>query len=300
VVAVCGPGGTGTSSVSIALAQALGADVRHGGMVVLADLSLRAEQAMLHDARDVVPGVQELVEGYRSGRPSNEDVRALTFAVEERGYHLLLGLRRARSWASLRPRAFEAAFDGLRQAFRVVVCDTDADLEGEGDGGSIDVEERNVMARTTMAQADVVFAVGVPGMKGLHALVRVIGDLVAFGVPVSAILPTVNRAPRAARARAEITATLDVLLGARQPLNPALFLPERKVDDALRDGVHLPASLTAPVAGALRAVLDRTGPSRRPTSGPEPVRPGSLAWWEGIDGDDGEPGTDAGRHRAAG
>ena len=35
--------------------------------VVLADLALHADQAMLHDARDVIPGVLELVESHRSG-----------------------------------------------------------------------------------------------------------------------------------------------------------------------------------------------------------------------------------------
>ena len=75
------------------------------GAVLLADFRLHAEQAMLHDARDVVPGVQELVDAFRAGRPADGEVRALTFAVPERGYQLLLGLRRARAWSTIRPRA---------------------------------------------------------------------------------------------------------------------------------------------------------------------------------------------------
>ena len=47
------------------------------------------------------------------------------------GYHLLLGLRRHRDWTAVRPHAFAAGLDGLRRAFRVVVADVDADLEGE-------------------------------------------------------------------------------------------------------------------------------------------------------------------------
>src|SRR5258705_13776579 len=60
VIAVCGPGGTGASITAMALAQGLGA--AGGQRVVLADLALHAEQSMLHDVGDVVPGVQELVE----------------------------------------------------------------------------------------------------------------------------------------------------------------------------------------------------------------------------------------------
>ncbi|MGH9184589.1 MAG: hypothetical protein ACRD0U_02055, partial [Acidimicrobiales bacterium] len=49
LVAVTGPGGTGASVAAMALAAAIATDVRFGGMVVLADLALDADQAMLHD-----------------------------------------------------------------------------------------------------------------------------------------------------------------------------------------------------------------------------------------------------------
>src|SRR4051812_18903929 len=62
LVAVTGPGGTGASTVAMALAQGLAADVRLADLVALVDLALDADQAMLHDAGDIVPGVQELVD----------------------------------------------------------------------------------------------------------------------------------------------------------------------------------------------------------------------------------------------
>lgn len=280
VIALTGAGGTGVSTASIALSQALGDDVRHAGMVVLADLRLHAEQAMLHDARDIVPSVQELVEAHRGGRPSSEVVRSLTFAVAERRYHVLLGLRRARSWPTLRPQAVEAAFDSLRRAYRVVVCDVDPDLEGEEGGGSIDVEERNVMARTAMASAAVVFAVGLPSMKGLHSLVRVVTEVVGFGVAVDRIVPVLNRAPRAARARAGLTSVLAQLAepAVGTGLPTPVFLPERAVDAALHDGARLPTALGTPLAGAYQAVLSRSG-GPVPAVVPERVRAGSLGLW---------------------
>ncbi|HEX2849580.1 MAG TPA: hypothetical protein VHN98_03470, partial [Acidimicrobiales bacterium] len=280
VAMVCGPGGAGTSTAAIALAQALGEDVRFGGMVLLADFARNGEQAMLHDARDVVPGVQELVDAHRATRPSIDEVRNLTFTVEERRYRLLLGLRRARNWSALRPRAFAAGLDSLCRGWRALVCDVDADLEGEDDGGSIDVEERNVMARTVAARADVVFAVGVAGMKGIHSLVRVVGDLVDHGVPADRIVPVVNRAPKSARARAEITAAVAELLQGRAggvSTAAPVFLPERRVDEALRDGVRLPHQLSGPLAGAFAAVLERSG--SRIEIEPVPVAVGSLGSW---------------------
>lgn len=280
VAVVCGPGGTGASTVAIALAQGLAAD-RSNRPVVLADLALHAEQAMLHDARDVVPGVQELVDAHRLASPPPEEVRSLTFDVEERGYHLLLGLRRASAWTAIRPRALRAAFDGLRSGFRIVVCDADAELEGEDVSGSVDVEERHTMARTAALNAGVVFAVGLPGMKGLYSLVRVLNDLRLAGVDTERIVPVVNRAPRAGRARAEITATVHALAAAGGgSFGPPMFLGETRLEKLLRDGLALPESLTEPLAGAFGAVVNHVP---RPGAGAgvevQRVRPGSLGSW---------------------
>lgn len=285
LVAVAGSGGTGTSSVAVAAAQGFADDKRYAGHVVLADLALHADQAMLHDARDVVPGVQELVEAHRSRRPGPEEVRRLTFDVVNRGYQLLLGLRRHRDWAVLRPRSFEAAVDGLRQAFRVVVADIDADLEGEAECGSIEVEERNVMARTVARQAEAVVLVGMPGVKGIHGLVRSVNEFRGHGVAPERILAVVNAAGRNQRARAEITRTFADLTGAASG-TPAvvgpIFLGERRALDELhRDGARLPGGLTGPVTGALHAILDRAGELASDTADPVAVTPGSLGTWAG-------------------
>lgn len=282
VAAVCGPGGTGASTVAAALAQGLGTSGAFGD-VLLADLALNAEQAMLHDVRDVVPGVQELVEAHRSRRPTEAELLSLVFHVLERRYHLLLGLRRARYWSTLRQRSFEAAFDSVRRRFGVVVCDITADLEGEDEGGSADVEERNLLARTAVRAADVVFAVGLPGAKGMHSLVRVLSDLAGAGVPAGRVVPVINQAPRHPRVRAELSATLADLavpaMGGGRTVSP-IFLPTRRVEEAMRDVVPIPAPLPATLAGAFQATLERLGPASAPAA-PEPelVTPGSLGGW---------------------
>lgn len=276
VVAVCGPGGTGVSTVAIALAQGLGGACP----VVLADLARRAEQAVLHDAGDVIPGVQELAEAHRVGHLPPDEVVSLAFDVRERGYHLLLGLRRPQAWSALRPRAFEAGLDSLLGAYRIVVCDTDADLEGEQDGGSLDVEERNLMARTAVGRADLVVAVGLPGLKGLYSLVQVLADLRSFGVPKGRVLVVLNRAPRSPRARAELKRSL-FELGAKGELEATLgplFVPERSVDEALREGSRLPGGLVDPLAAAARSVLQRGFPATAAAE-PQRVRPGSIGRW---------------------
>jgi MinD-like ATPase involved in chromosome partitioning or flagellar assembly len=275
---VCGPGGTGASTAAAALAQGLGAE---GADVVLADLALRAEQAMLHDVRDVVPGIQELVEAHRSGTPPPEDVRALTFAVVARRYALLLGLRRARSWTALRPRALAAAVDSLLSAFHVVVADVTADFEGEADAGSADVEDRNALARTALARADVAFVVGRPGVKGLHSLVRTVVDVVDAGLVPTRVVPVVAAAPRSPRVRAEVARAVAELAGPAlpEPVAAPVFLPARRVESALRDALPLPAPLPARLAGAFAAVVARQGRAAAPSRGPVRVAPGTHASW---------------------
>jgi hypothetical protein len=285
LVAVTGAGGTGTSTVAMALAQGLATDPRNLGLVCLADLALDADLAMFHDARDVVPGVQELVEAFRSGTPEPDAVRAMTFPVTDRGYHLLLGLRNHRDWTAVRPRSFDAALDALRRTFRVVVADIDDDLEGQERTGSIDVEERNLFARRTSALADLVVVTGEPTTKGVHALVRSVHRLVEHGVDPGRLLPVVNHAPRSPRRRAELARAVAQLTGptAHHGLAGPVFLVARRgLDDLVNQSAPLPWPLVRMVTAAVAGVLDTAawpaaaGPSA--ASG-ERVVPGTLGAW---------------------
>lgn len=292
LVSVTGSNGAGASTAAIAIAQGLADEAHLRGHVVLADLRLDADQAMLHDARDVVPGLLELVDAHRAGHPSPAEIRRLTFAVLERRYHLLLGLRRHRDWTALRPRAFEASISGLLQSYRMVIADVGADVEGEAECGSIDVEERNLIARTTHVRADAVVVVGRPGMQGLHAHLRVMRAVLGHGVEPARLVPVINHAPRQARARAELTRSFAELLTASHPgvaIASPVFVPARRaLDDSLRDGVRLADTVVRPVISAVQAALERVhtadvhaAPSVAGEPEPVPVQPGSLgAWYE--------------------
>lgn len=265
MVVLLGQGSPGVTTTAAAAAEGL---ARHHD-VVLADLALRAEQAVLHDVRDVAPGVQELVEAHRGGRPTREQVRALTFDDPGRAHHLLLGLRHERYWSTLRPRAVAAAVDSLRRAFGLVVADVTADL----DGSTSDLEERNALARTAVAAADLVLVVGRPTTKGIHALVRAIGDLLAAGVAVDRVLPVVTAAPRHPRHRSDLAA---VVADLARTTNAPLFLPVRRVDEAWRDALPMPEPLPTLLASAVRHHLHRLGPATPADEEPVLVAPGSL------------------------
>jgi hypothetical protein len=276
---VCGAGGTGSSTIAIALAQGLASDPAYGRRVLLADLARRADQAMLHDAVDLGPGLQELVDTHRLGRADVDEVWRSTFEVESRGYRLLLGLRRPEAWSALRPRAVDSSIDGLRSAFQVVVADVTGDFEGELEGGSIDVEERNHLSRAAALRSTVVVVVGAPGLKGIHSLANLVREVAQIGVPGERIVTVINRSPRHPRSRAESARALSTLLagaGVSTALAAPVAVPERKLEDHLRGGVSLPAAIVDPVLRATLAVAERLADSAPPADLLSPIRPGSL------------------------
>ncbi len=291
LIAIMGTPGAGTSTIAMAVAQGLAADPRNAAMVCLADLALHADQAMLHDVGDIVPGVQELVEAHRSSRPSSSDIRDLTFYLPLRHYHVLLGLRRHRDWASLRPRATEVALGGLASSFRYVVADTTADIEGESHVGSHDIEDRNLFARYSASHATLVIVVGTPTLIGVHRLVRHISDLHDLGVAPQSIVPVINHGPKSVRTRADIASTLTVLLqhapvvrDASIPYaisSPIFVSHHRRIEQALRDATPLPADFVKQIAPPITAVLRATSsPVLNESNEYEQITPGSLGAWE--------------------
>lgn len=283
LVAVTGPGGTGASVTAIALAQGVAANRRRP---LLVDCCLHAEQAMLHNAHGSHPGLADMVELHASGQPAVRQVRQLTIGIVERGYHLLIGLRRARHWTSLRPASLQATLESLQRAFDVVVADVDADTDGEQQTGSIEIEERNALARTVLARADLVLVVGQPSMKGVYALVRTVIDLLEFGVAPQELLPVVNQASAAAATRAELGRAVQQLVGdapGGSGVSPALFLPDTPLEAELRDRDALPAALPRALAIAADALLMRQGgpPGPPAAAQPEQVTPGALGHWAG-------------------
>ena len=126
-----------------------------------------------------------------------------------------------------------------------------------------------------------VIAVGLPGLKGLHALVRVVDDLRDHGVDPRRTLAVINRVGRNQRAKAELRRTFAALTGEHDRGPGLVFLPERRgLDDLHRDGARLPGSLSGPMVGAVRAILDRAGAAPVPAGiEPTPVTPGSVGSW---------------------
>lgn len=260
LIAVIGSAGSGTSTTAMALAQGLArqtANASEGrlGSVVLADLVRRGHLAMYHDAKDVVPGFQELVESHRNASPTPREVAEHLFDVDDRGYALLLGLRRTRDWTALRPKAVEASIESLRSNFDHVVADLDAELDGEAETGSVDVEERNAASRLVVRDASLIVITTDTSLKSVHEFLHLLRDLADHGVCASRILPVVTRAPRSPRQRAECTRTLSTLGGLPGDLSPVFVPAHRHLEAIHANGAPLPQAVCSPLVGAVRAAL---------------------------------------------
>ena len=293
VVAVTGAGGMGTSTIVMALAQGMASLGGHQP-ILLADMALRSSQAMFHDARDVVPGLTELVDGHRLGVPNIADAASTIHSFPERGYDLLLGLRHERDWVSITPRALSATWETLISRYSTTICDITGEFDGAEETGSSDIEDRNRLARMATSHADVIAVVGAPGAWGIHHLVRTILALSELGVSAQRLVPIINHAPRNARSRSELTSAVGELLSSRvsQPeLVPTpIFLPTRRnLEATLRDGDPLPTSLVTPLAATVAALMPRHDPIETPHQtnadayAGVPVAPGSLGTWSADD-----------------
>ncbi len=289
LITVVGRSGSGASTMAIAVAQFLAdANPNHSAPVVLADLARHAHHALLHDAGDIIPGLPELADTHRRGGVGTSLLNELTFQVPQRGYRLLLGLRHHHDWVQLRPRSIRGALDGLRAATNWVVADISADLEGEHDTGSFDVEDRHSLSRVAVASSALVVVVALPTLTGLHAAVVLLGDLERAGVARDRVLVVVNRAPSRPRRRAELVRVMATLADA-PAIGPGyhgpVFVPERRsIEDRHATVARMPGSVTSPVGRAVVRLVNGLGSQPPGTGGEVPVRlvPGEL----GTAGDD--------------
>ena len=281
LIGVTGPGGTGASTIAMGLAQGLG-QLQPDRRVALADGARAGDMAMYHDVGDVIPGLPELVEAHRTDQPDPDEIRRMLFSIDERTYHLLLGQRRARDAAAMRPGSVRAALQGLQRSFDLVILDHDAELDGESETGSVDIEDHHALNRSTAFTAELVLLVGRPGVKGVNDLIRLIDCYVELGVPRDRLVPVVNLAPRSpasraatTRALAELTRPVDT---AGTPCAAPLFVRNiRSMEEVHRSAGRLPDALTQPLARAVRRLLLDVGVRNHSTATTaHPIRPGDL------------------------
>jgi hypothetical protein len=275
LVAVCGTGGTGASTLAAALAARGAGILEHtgrgaaGDRVLLADFALRAEQGHLHWLGDPAFGLLDLIDIGRVRPLTDDDVRRRTYPSA--GYRLLPGLRRPAHWTAIAPGAFDVVLDGLLRRFDVVVADITGEFEGEAETGSADVEERNHMARHTVGNANVVLALGRSGGAGRRRLAALVDDLLDHGVEPARIQPVIGGADPAVDHPARLCGL---------PALP-ISLPWRRTPDGSADplvGIPAAADLNDGVGPLVNAVALLVARLARPDRAARLARvePGAL------------------------
>lgn len=275
IIGVTGAGGSGTST----MARAIASELTDHGTVALVDAAPHADQALLHDLGDIVPGLPELVELHRNGRPDADDVAGRLWECPRHGYDLLPGLRRPREWTLLRRRPVEAMADSLCARYDFVVVDCDDDVDGERETGSIDIEERNLLARTFVLGADAIVLTTRADVTGLRRGVALTTSLVDAGVAPERIIVSVTGAPRTTRDRSRLSRELTLLLrgDAGIPVPTPVMVPHRRELAALDlDAAPLPRQYSASVVTALNDVLTRVAPPTPSAPMLRAVVPGTL------------------------
>lgn len=236
LVAVTGPGGTGASTVAQALAT------HRAGLdpVVLADFALDADQHVRHGVAPGHDGMFELAEALRH---APVDPLTLPTVAQPVGYDLLCGLRRRQEWTVLSTSIAEQVLTALEQRGGLVIADIGVDLDGRVESGSLDLEERNALARVAADRATTVVVVGRWSTTGIHRLTRTLLDLEAHGVPRDRVRPVLNHAPRHRAGQALARATVQRLLAevTEGPWPaPGCLAHDPGVERSVREATRLP------------------------------------------------------------
>jgi MinD-like ATPase involved in chromosome partitioning or flagellar assembly len=215
VTVVTGTGGAGATEIAIGLAIAAG------------------QGSVLVDANDVAPAVAA-----RLALPVERNLRTAIEAIEFDGDdvpgHLaalpgggraLLGLPSPAGWAQLRPPEVLRTIETLAATAALVVVDLAGELE---DLPVAMARPRHAVARACVAEGEELVVVGQASPAGVARLLARLGDVRALA-PRTPLHAVVNRAPRDAFRRGELTAEI----GAAYGVTSVSMIPaDRRVETA--------------------------------------------------------------------
>lgn len=123
-IGVLGVGGSGTSTISMALAQSFAGDNR----VNLVDLIVEGSQRMYHDIDVVQPGMAEAIAGSRLINVGDEYFERFKVPILERGYLLMLSVSHQSQLEAFRRSDLAGAIRTIKRTSDITIFDLDADF----------------------------------------------------------------------------------------------------------------------------------------------------------------------------
>ncbi len=252
VVGVWGPtGAPGRTTVAVTLAVEA---ARLGVETLLVDAdTYGASVAQVLGLLDEAPGLAAAARAANSGRLDRPALAAAARTVEPR-LRVLTGFSRPERWPELRSSALQVVLQQARDFVPLTIVDLAFCLEGDDasdallDGSAM---RRNAATLTTLAEADVVLAVGSADPVGLQRLLRMLPEVRGLtGGDVRVVLNRVRRTTAGAHSHQPLTEVVVRHSG----LVPVAYLPEDQsaCDLALSAGRSL--SEVAPKSSLRKAI----------------------------------------------
>ncbi len=259
LVAVLGTGGSGCTTIAMLIAHGLGSDGRRRGRsettVALVDGTSSAALALYHDLGEAVPGVPELLELHRGDLADPSDVHDLAATVEGRRYALVLGAPRRPAPGLAGEATADAAVAGLRRTFATVVVDAGTV------GLALSGPDRSIgLAGAAIRAADVIVAVGRPGLHGTHALARLLVEI-GDQRPTAPVLVVCNATRRGAIDRRTFRSALPRRDTAEGPPLAVIDIARmRGLEEIHRSVADLPERTATALARRVASALHRSAP----------------------------------------
>ena len=228
VVAVWGPAGApGRTSVAVTVATELAA---MGSGTLLADADVYGGAiAQVLGLLDEAPGLAAAARAAGNGTLDPATLAAVAPVVSP-GLRVLTGISRAERWPELRPSAVEAVWAVAREVAETTVVDCAFCLEQDEElAFDTAAPRRNGVTLATLADADVVLAVGSADPVGMHRLVRGLAELreVVPGVTPRVVVNRLRSAVVGPDPRRQVTDALERYAGVTDPVlvpaDPAAF-----------------------------------------------------------------------------
>ncbi len=123
-IGVLGVGGSGASTIAMAVAQSFAGEHR----VNLIDLVVEGSQRMYHDIDIVQPGVTEAIAGSRVMNVGDDYFERFKIPILERGYLLMLSISHQNQLEALRRSDLGEAIERLKRTSDITIFDLDPDF----------------------------------------------------------------------------------------------------------------------------------------------------------------------------
>ena len=264
LIGVLGVGGSGASTIAMALAQTLAENHK----VVLVDLCAQADLSMYHDLDRALGGLADLMAAARKATPKTSQIRRYCIPTMGRGYFLLPGIRRQEETSIWREKHLDDLFGALLSEFDFVVCDLDGSYRSANTRAAIGEPSTTLGTEVALSRADAIVLTVGGDLRGIHGGLRIYQRLLGDSTANTPMALCVNRIPRKPMARsahgdfnlAKLTSDIAAsaergvaseipLASGSQPKPEILMIREERGLDRIHEAVRpLPRGLGTPLA----------------------------------------------------